>query len=496
MKCLRRCECAKTCESKGSESSGASVGVGGDKRDKCGVFGIISPDSQVSMPIYFGLVALQHRGQEAAGIASFDGTKIRITSGMGLASQVFDQKKLQFLYGKTGIGHVRYSTTGSSSVENAQPFLFKAPAGSIALAFNGNILNYFELKEELEKKGHLFVSSVDTELIAQLFAVELKSFSEEDLFEACRKVMEKLDGAYSILLLTEKGQVLAFRDPKGFKPLCIGEKGGATVFSSETCALDVLDAKLMREIEPGEAVFVDSKEPASLKSKKLFNEKTHAHCMFEFVYFSRADSIIEGRVVGQVRENLGKELLKLCQAKMDVIVPVPDSGRSCALGFANASGVPFSEGLVKNRYVWRTFIQPSDNMRKAALKLKLNPVRSVIEGKRVGLVDDSIVRGNTMNKVVNILREDGAKEVHLLVSCPPVIAPCYMGVDFPTYKELIAANNSIKEIEKQLGVDSLTYMSVDGLVKAIGLDKTDLCMACLTDEYPTKTNPKEKHHKQ
>ncbi len=470
------------------ESGGAFCDF--EKKEECGVFGISSPDSQVAMEIYSGLMALQHRGQEAAGIATFDGNKIRSTVGMGLVSQVFDQKKLQYLYGKSGIGHVRYSTTGSSSVENAQPFLFKAPAFTLALGFNGNILNYLDLKEALEKKGHIFISSTDAELIAHLFALELKGSGEEQLFDATKKVMEKLDGAYSILLLTDKGHIVAARDPKGFKPLCLGEKDGVKIVASETVALDVLDAKFVREIEPGEVAIVNG----DVVSKQMFSEPSHAHCMFEYVYFARPDAVWEGRVIGQVRENLGKELAKLCKAKLDVVVPIPDSGRSCALGFSQATGVPFSEGIVKNRYVWRTFIQPSDKMRKAALRLKLNPVRSVIEGKRVGLVDDSIVRGNTMVKVVRLLREAGAKEVHLLVSCPPVIAPCYMGVDFPTYKELVAANNSVEEIEKMLGVDSLTYMSLGGLVEAIGLPKEDLCMACLTDVYPTKTNPKEKKH--
>ncbi len=460
------------------------------KKEECGVFGISAPDSQVALDIYSGLMALQHRGQESSGIATFDGHGIRQTAAMGLTSQVFNEKKLQYLFGKIGIGHVRYSTTGSSSIENVQPFIFRAPTLTLAVALNGNILNYEELKDKLESKGHIFISTTDTELIAHLLARELHGNANPDLFDAMKAVMEKLDGAYSILILTDKGQMCAVRDPKGFKPLCLGEKDGATIVSSETCGLDVLDAKFVREIEPGEMIVVNG----SLESRRLFYEPSHAHCMFEFVYFSRPDSVWEGQVVGDVRERLGAQLAKQCKAKLDVVVPIPDSGRSCALGFSKATGVPFSEGLVKNRYVWRTFIQPSDRMRKAALKLKLNPVRSVIAGKRVGLVDDSIVRGNTMTKVVKMLREAGASEVHLLVSCPPVIAPCYMGVDFPTYKELLAANHSIPEIEKILGVDSLTYMTINGLVEAIGLPKEDLCMACLTDEYPTKTNPKEKHH--
>ncbi len=461
-----------------------------EKKEECGLFGIAAPDSQVAMDVYTGLMALQHRGQESAGISTFDGSRVRVTVGMGLASNVFDEKKLQYLFGKIGMGHVRYSTTGSSNIENAQPFLFKAPALAFALALNGNILNYYDLKEELEKKGHIFISTADTELIAHLLARELRGDGNGDLFDAVKKVMEKLDGAYSVLILTDKGQLVAFRDPKGFKPLCLGEKDGATIIASETVALDVLDAKFVREIEPGEMIVVNG----DIEARRLFFEPAHAHCMFEYVYFSRPDSVLEGKSVGEVRESLGKVLSRLCKAKLDVVVPVPDSGRSCALGFSNAAGVPFAEGLVKNRYVWRTFIQPSDRMRKAALKLKLNPVRSVVEGKSVGLVDDSIVRGNTMAKVVKLLREAGAKEVHLLVSCPPVIAPCYMGVDFPTYKELLAANQPVPEIEKTLGVDSLTYMTIPGLVEAIGLPGSDLCMACLTDEYPTKTNPKEKKH--
>ncbi|MFQ5405929.1 MAG: amidophosphoribosyltransferase [Candidatus Micrarchaeia archaeon] len=458
-----------------------------NKKDKCGVFGISSKDRQVSLSVYSGLMALQHRGQEASGIATFDGRTIRRRVGVGLTSRVFDEKALQYLYGKIGVGHVRYSTTGHSSLENAQPFLFNAPALHLAVALNGNILNYPQLKEELVSSGHVFVSSTDTELIAHLFALELNDGADNDFFEAGKKVMEKLDGAYSVVMLSDKGQLIAFRDPKGFKPLSLGKRGDDVVVASESVALEVVDAQFVREVQPGEMIVVNDE----FVSKKLIEGSRHAHCMFEFIYFSRPDTVWEGQTVSDVREKLGRVLARLCKAELDMVVPIPDSGRSAALGFSKESGVPFAEGLVKNRYVWRTFIQPSDHLRKTALKLKLNPVKSVIAGKRVGFVDDSIVRGNTMKKVVKLLRDAGAKEVHLLVSCPPVIAPCYMGVDFPTYKELVAANNSVEEIRQMLGVDSLTYMTLEGLVEAIGLPKEDLCTACLTDVYPTRFDPKK-----
>lgn len=462
-------------------------------QDKCGVFGASATGHHVSLDMFNGMMALQHRGQESGGMATVNGKgDIRVHVGMGLVSQVFSNKELQYLYGNSGIGHIRYATTGASDLVNAQPFVFKHPDMQVAIGFNGNIVNYDELKAELESNGNVFISTTDTEVIGQLFIRELES-GNTDYIEALKKVMERLDGAYSILLLTGKGEVIACRDPKGFKPLCMGSREDTVFFASETGALDAVDAKFGREIEPGEVVV--AKDGKIVKSRRAIVEERHAHCMFEYVYFMRPDSYFEGRYTHKVRENLGRELAKIYNdLKADVVIPVPDSGRSAALGFAKESGIPFEEGLVKNRYVWRTFIMPSDKARKSGVKLKLNAVKDIVAGKRVVLVDDSIVRGTTMAKIMRMVREAGAKEVHLMVSCPPVIAPCYMGVDFPTYKELIASDRTPKEIAEVIGADSVNYMTIKGLMEAIGLPKKDLCMACLDEDYPTKINPTAKLH--
>ena len=450
------------------------------KKEKCGVFGCLA-DYHVATTVYSGLVALQHRGQESAGIATFDGTEIRPHRGMGLVGEVFSQKNLQYLLGKSGIGHVRYSTTGSSLFENAQPLYFKAPKMGIAVAFNGNIVNFEALKESLETKGHVFTSTTDTEAIAHLFADELAE--KKPLFDAMKNVMAKLIGAYAIVILTDRGKIIACRDPHGFKPLCLGKKDGAYIVSSESCALDALDAELLREVEPGEVILLSSGK-TGMESRKACAGGRHAHCMFEYVYFARRDSVIEGKNVYEVRQKLGEALAKKYKLNVDMVIPIPDSGRSSAAGYAQASGIPLVEALNKNRYVHRTFITPGVKGRQSAVRLKLNPIKALIQGKKVALVDDSVVRGTTMTRLVDLVRRTGAKEVHLLVSCPPVIAPCYMGVDFPTYKELAAANNSVEEMRKMMGLDSLNYQDIDGLVKSIGLPKEDLCMACLTNQYP------------
>jgi amidophosphoribosyltransferase len=454
-------------------------------REKCGIIGVAAREKHVAVDLYNGLVALQHRGQESAGISVFDGINVANKKGMGLVTQVFTEKELQGLYGTVGIGHVRYSTTGSSVIENAQPFFLKGQKKKLAVALNGNIVNYSELKKELEAKGIVFSSTTDTELIAQMLSLEMHK--EQEVFEAVKAVMEKLDGAYCVLALSSEGEIIAFRDPKGFKPLCLGKRGDDLIIASETCALDAIDAKLVKEIGAGEAVVI---KDGALEEKKLFSEQT-AHCMFEYVYFARPDSVVNRVEVFKVRENLGRELARMYGEKgIDVVVPVPDSGRSAAYGFAEENGFKFAEALIKNRYVWRTFIMPSDTDRKASVKLKLNPIRSIVEGKRVALVDDSIVRGNTMGKIVSLLKDAGARDVHVMVSCPKIIAPCYMGTDFPTYKELIATRHSTEEIAEKIGADSVNYMSLEGLVKAIGLPRERLCMACLTDVYPTKQRPR------
>jgi amidophosphoribosyltransferase len=460
-------------------------------REKCGVFAAQAPGRLVAVDMFNGLMAIQHRGQESAGIAAVNGSgDIRVHVGMGLASIVFSNKELQYLHGDSAIGHIRYATTGASDLTNAQPFVFKMPELQVAIGFNGNIVNYDELKADMENTGTVFISTTDTEVIGQLFIQQLEK-GQTDYFEAMKAVMQKLDGAYSIVILTGRGEIVACRDPKGFKPLCMGSRDGAIFLSSESGALDTVEATFDREILPGEVLVIHK---GIVKSKQVIVEERHGHCMFEYVYFMRPDAVFEGKHVYKVRENLGRSLARTYKIKADVVIPIPDSGRSAALGFAKESNIPFEEGLIKNRYVWRTFIMPSDKARKSGVKLKLNAVRDIVKGKRVVLVDDSIVRGTTMAKIVKMVREAGATEVHLMVSCPPVKAPCYMGVDFSTYKELIASDKSLEEIAQVLGADSVNYVTIPGLMEAIGLPKSDLCMACLDEDYPTRKHLGKLHH--
>lgn len=404
---------------------------------------------------------------------------------MGLVHEFFDARKLQYLIGKVGVGHVRYSTTGSSDVENAQPFLFDGPRVKFAVALNGNLTNYLELKEELVAKGQVLTSTTDTEVIGHLLAAEF--LKRVEIFSAVKNVMAKIEGAYSLLILTDHGRLIAVRDPLGFRPLCIGRKGDSVIIASESAALDVVEAEFERDVKPGEVFVVDS---VSAVRSKQFAGARKAHCMFEWVYFARPDSVIEGKSVGKVREKLGEKLAELYPLDVDVVVPIPDSGRSAAYGYCRKSGKRMGEGLIKNRYIWRTFIMPGDKARSNSVRLKLNPARAIVEGKRVALVDDSLVRGTTTRKIAKLVRSAGAKEVHLLVSCPPLKAPCFMGIAFPTYAELAASRKSVEEIRKEVGLDSLNYMAIDGLVEAIGLDKKDLCLACLTDEYPVRISEK------
>ncbi len=409
---------------------------------------------------------------------------------MGLVSAVFDYESLEALSAGVGIGHVRYSTAGTSTIENAQPLLLEQDGMRLAISFNGNIVNFEELKEELRGLQHTpFTCSADTEVIARMFAVELsakKAPSAEDIFSAMQAVMRRLEGAYSIAVLLADGTLVAARDPQGFKPLSIGRRKtlvSDTIFVvSETCALDALEAEFDRDVLPGEVVVVRGTDAKS----RVVVEGRKAHCMFEWVYFSRADSVVNGRSVYAVRENLGRELARLSDAEVDVVVPVPDSGRSAALGFSKQSGKPFEEGLLKNRYIFRTFIMPSESTRRNSINLKLSAVTPIVEGKRIALVDDSVVRGNTTRKIVRMLKARGAKEVHVFPSCPPIISPCYMGIDFPTHKELIAYDRNIKQIEHEIGADSLRYMTIEGLVRSIGLPKEELCLGCLTGVYPTE----------
>ncbi|MFH1106817.1 MAG: amidophosphoribosyltransferase [Candidatus Micrarchaeota archaeon] len=461
-------------------------------REKCGVIGVssLSASTEVPASLFNGLMALQHRGQESAGIAVAVGGAIKAKVGMGLVSGVFDAEGIEALSAGVGIGHVRYSTAGTSSIENAQPFILEHEGIRLAISFNGNIVNYDELKREMRELHHSpFTCSADTEVVARMLAMELSgrgSRHPEDYFSSMGAVMQKLEGAYAIAILFSDGTLLAARDPQGYKPFSIGRRktlvGDTVYLASESCAFNALEAQFDRDILPGEVIVVRGTDVKS----KVVVEGRRAHCMFEWVYFSRVDSVLNGRSVYEVRESLGRELAELYKVPLDVVVPVPDSGRSAARGFYKQSGVPLDEGLIKNRYVFRTFIMPSESSRRSSIGLKLSVVTPVVKGRRIALVDDSIVRGNTTRKIVRLLKSHGAKEVHVFSSCPPIVSPCYMGIDFPTYRELVAYDRNLSQISAEIGADGVHYMTVDALVRSIGLPKEDLCLGCLTGAYPTE----------
>ncbi|MEM2145302.1 MAG: amidophosphoribosyltransferase [Candidatus Jordarchaeaceae archaeon] len=456
----------------------------GKPREHCGVIGVYSPDKsvQVSKYAFDGLIALQHRGQESAGIYVQNGKGITGHKDMGLASTVFTKKILSTLYGNKAIAHVRYSTTADSNIENAQPKKFVSTLGSYAIAFNGTITNFLKLRAILEDKGHVFHTDSDTETIAHVLAANL--LETDDYSQAIVKSMHELKGAYSMVILNEKGELYAVRDPLGFKPLCIGKVNGIYMIASETSAIESLNGTVLEDVKPGEVILITDEGPvteATVKSDR------RARCMFEYVYFSRTDTRFDGISIYKVRERLGKILAQIHPVDADMIVPVPDSGRTAATGLAEESGIPLVEGLIKNRYVWRTFIMPLQSEREDQVKLKLNPVRELIEGKDVVIVDDSIVRATTMKRIVGLIRGAGARKVHVRVSCPPIVAPCYMGIDFPTSRELIAANQTVEEIQKFINADSLGYMTIDGLMQGIGLPENELCMACLNKKYPIES---------
>ena len=456
----------------------------------CGIFGVYSLSREnVAKKIYYGLFSLQHRGQEGAGIATSDSYNIYSYKNIGLVTEVFNDEILQNLIGYIGIGHVRYSTTGGKCLENCQPFVVKSSFGNIAIAHNGDLLNSEELRLELEKKGHIFTSSTDSEVIAQLLVREL--LKTKDRVEAIQNTLKKLVGAYSLLIMFND-KIFAIRDPWGFKPLCLGRDEDNIYVSSEDCAINTLDAKFVRDLEPGEIVEIGEYiniykiENEDIYNVELEGERVYkkaATCMFEYVYFARPDSTIDGISVYKVRKNIGRELAKEHPTDADIVSPIPDSGNTFALGYAEESKIPYYEGLMKNKYVGRTFILPSQNERELAVRLKLSPIRAVLEDKRVVLVDDSIVRGTTSRRIVELVRKAGAKEVHLRIGCPKIISPCYYGIDMPTKKELIASNKDLESIRKEIGADSLGYISLEGLIKAIG--RKDLCLACLTGRYPT-----------
>ena len=443
----------------------------------CGVLGIIGKNCEASKLAYFGLYALQHRGQESAGIAAIDEKgKLQYHKGMGLVPQVFTENILRGLPGNQALGHVRYSTAGASQIKNAQPLMVELPDGIVSLAHNGNLINNMELCAELEADAVVLQASSDTEVIGALLA----KYYNGDLVAALASIAPKLKGAFSLAVMT-KNKIIAMRDPYGFRPLCFGKLADGYVLSSESCALDITGASLVREVKKGEIITFTANDVTSFMYDDV---KPSALCVFEHVYIARPDSYIEERNVYKVREKFGELLFKEHPVKADIVIPVPDSGIPAAVGYAKASGIPYEEGLIKNRYVGRTFINPSQVMREVGVRIKLNPLREVLDGKRVVMVDDSIVRGTTSAKLIKLLRDNGAKEVHFRVSSPPDISPCYYGVDTPFKSELIAANFSIPEICKKLGADSLGYLSLKALREAVGLKNFNICQACFDGNYP------------
>ncbi len=448
-------------------------------RDACGVVGISLEDERQSVArrIYYALHALQHRGQEAAGISVHDGKVMRTHRGMGLVSEVFGDSQISLLRGHVGIGHVRYPTTGAHCIENSQPILVKYKGGAIAIAHNGNLVNSAGLRAELESSGDIFYSTSDTEVIAHLLVKELQRY---DLADAIRAVIRKLVGSYSLVVLWDD-TVIGLRDPLGIKPLCIGALDGGYIIASESVAIDTLNGRLIRDVAPGEMIVL---KRGCIDCVKITNCHRPAHCIFEYIYFARPDSIMEGRLIYDIRVNIGSILADEHPVDADIVAPIPDSGITMAVGYHQRSGIRYRECLMKNRYVGRTFIMPDQSMREAAVRLKMNVIRPNIEGRRVVLVDDSIVRGTTSRRIVRMVREAGAREVHVRIGSPPIIAPCYLGIDMASRDELIAAHKTVAGVESVIDADSLGYISLDGLIRAIGLPKDHFCTGCLTGVYP------------
>jgi amidophosphoribosyltransferase len=451
--------------------------------DECGVVAIYG-HPEASKLAYLGLYSLQHRGQESAGICTSDGKEVHTHKTMGHVADIFTSEVLETLPGDKAIGHTRYSTAGDTVLLNAQPFSVACNKGKVAIAHNGNITNAAELRKDLERRGAIFQASSDTEVVLHLMAHS----SERTLAGALRDALLQLEGAFSLVFLAED-RVIVARDPHGFRPLAMGEmevSGGrkCTVFASETVAFDLIGAVYLHDVEPGEMVIVG---PEGVTREHFAPAKERAQCVFEHVYFARPDSIVFGRSVEESRENLGRLLARECPADADLVVPVPDSGVAAAIGYADESGLPFRQALIRNHYVGRTFIEPSQAIRDFGVKLKLNPVRHLLQGKRVVLVDDSIVRGTTSRKIVRMVRQAGAREVHLRISCPPTISPCFYGVDTPTRSELIASNHSVEEIRRFVEADSVGYLSIGSLRKAVAdEEKHEYCYACYTGNYPTE----------
>lgn len=456
-------------------------------KEECGVFGIYG-HSEAANLTYLGLYALQHRGQESVGIATSDGAKLQVHKAMGYVADNFNEATIEKLAGMSAVGHVRYSTAGESGLKNAQPILIDCAHGEIAICHNGNLVNAQELRDMLVRQGSIFQTTSDTEVLLHLYARSRAATPEEALVES----VSQAQGAFSLVLLT-KDRLIAVRDPHGFRPLTLGRLGDAYIVCSETCALDLIDAEWIRDIEPGEVFIVG---PGGERSIRPFPPAPSRHCIFEHVYFSRPDSYVFGKSVNEVRTELGRKLAQEQPANADVVVPVPDSGVCAAVGFAEASGIPLQMGLIRNHYVGRTFIEPHQSIRHFGVRVKLNPVKSILQGRRVVLVDDSIVRGTTSRKIVKMVRAAGASEVHLRISCPPTISPCYYGVDTPKRAELIAATHSLDEIRRYIGADSLRYLSLDGMLSAVGSARKSYCTSCYTGEYPVAFPSSEGTHLQ
>jgi len=443
--------------------------------EECGVVGVYGHPEAANL-VYLGLYALQHRGQESAGIVASDHSKMHIELGMGLVADVFNTERILKLPGPLAIGHNRYSTAGKSELVNAQPCMINYSAGSLALAHNGNLVNAQTIRKELGTKGAIFQSTNDSEVIVHLMA---KS-KAETFVDRAAEALRQVSGAYSLVLMTEK-KLLAARDPQGFRPLCLGKLDGAYIIASETCVMDLIEAEFIREVEPGELILIDDQ---GIHSFFPFKKVEPKHCVFEHIYFARPDSYIFGEHVYSARKNMGRAMAQESPADVDLIVPVPDSGVVSAMGFSEESGIPFEMGLIRNHYVGRTFIEPQSQIRHFGVKLKLNAVKTVIEGKRIAIIDDSIVRGTTSRKIVKMLRDAGAKEVHIRISAPPILHPCFYGIDTPTKEELIAHKYSLEETRQYLAADSLAYLSIEKMLNVLENGKKKFCSACFDGNYP------------
>ncbi|HDR74182.1 MAG TPA: amidophosphoribosyltransferase [Methanoculleus sp.] len=443
----------------------------------CGIVGIVDVGG-ASFPLYYALFALQHRGQESAGITTYDGEGLRKHKAQGLVAEVFDESVLRELEGTVGIGHVRYPTTGAKIPENIQPFNVTYRDRKIAIAHNGNLVNAAELREHYAQRGQIFCTTTDTEVIANIIADELRKSS--DITDAVLLCMKRLRGSYSVVMLVDNA-VYAFRDPLGIRPLCIGETDRGYIVASESVAIDALNGRFLRDVRPGELVCLTG---SGIRCMQIAVANHRAHCIFEYIYFARADSVLDGRLVYEVRRNIGRYLYEEQPVPADIVSPVPDSGIAHAIGYAEGSGIPYREGLMKNRYMGRTFIMPTQEARENAVRMKLNPVRGHIAEKSVVLIDDSIVRGTTSRRIINIVKEAGAAAVHMRIGSPPIRSPCYLGVDMPTQEELIASGRECDAVRESIGATSLHHVSLENLIRAIGMDEADLCTGCITGCYP------------